>query len=416
MRRVVLIGLDGVPFKLVKDLAYQEVMPNIKEIIKEGFFKDIFSTLPEISSVAWSSIITGANPAQHGIFGFNEIDLNYNLWFPNFRNLKKEPFWLKKNKKSIIINVPSTYPVRRMRGVHISGFVSIDFEKSVYPVSLIPKLKELEYRLDVDSQKAHHSIELFLEDLEKTLEARINTYRFLWNYIEWDIFMLVFTETDRLLHFLWTSYEDKDNYYQFFLDCFNKIDMVIGEIKRKINKDDILLIFSDHGFEKLKKDIFVNRILEENGFLKFSSEREWRNISEYSSAFALDPARIYINSNDKYPNSKISPNQKKRIIEELKSLFFSLEFEGEKIIREIYQKEQIYKGPYLECAPDLVLLPHSGFNLRATLSAEKAISDSIFKGKHTYSDAFLVGEKEIESLSCVSDVIDLGRIINSFLN
>lgn len=413
MRRVVLIGLDGVPFKLVKDLAYQEVMPNIKEIIKEGFLKDIFSTLPEISSVAWSSIITGTNPARHGIFGFNEIDANYNLWFPNFRNLKENPFWCKKDKKAVIINVPSTYPVKEMKGVHISGFVSVEFEKSVYPVSLIPQLEKLGYRLDVDSQKAHYSTKLFLEDLERTLQARINTYKFLWEYIEWEIFMLVFTETDRLLHFLWNSYEEKDIYYQLFLDCFNKIDETIGEIRRKINKDDILLIFSDHGFERLKKDVFINCILEEKGFLKFSSEKEWRDISQDSCVFALDPARIYINSNDRYPKSKINPKDKKKIMEEVKSVFFSLTFEGKKIIKNIYQKEEIYDGPYIEFAPDLLLLPSEGFNLRATLTIQDSISDSIFEGKHTYEGAFLIGKKDFFS-SELSSVIEIGKFINLF--
>ena len=184
-RRIVIIGLDGVPYELIKDLTERSIMSGVKDLIKQGSFLKMTSSIPEVSCVAWSSIITGKNPGEHGIFGFMDLYPNtYKLKFPQYNDLKAKPFWeILEEKKSVIINVPATYPVREMNGVHISGFVSIDIEKSVYPASLIPKLKEMDYRLDVDSEKAHSSLDLFLDDLEKTLQARIKAYRYLWkNY------------------------------------------------------------------------------------------------------------------------------------------------------------------------------------------------------------------------------------------
>ena len=125
------------------------------------------SSIPEISSVAWPSIITGVNPAEHGIFGFVDmIPDSYKFRFPNFKDLKAQPFWNLCAGQSVIVNVPSTYPVRPMNGVHISGFVSIDFEKSVHPQSLLLELRKMDYRLDVDAQKAHTALDEFLEDVD----------------------------------------------------------------------------------------------------------------------------------------------------------------------------------------------------------------------------------------------------------
>ena len=201
--RFIIIGLDGVPYSLLKEFAQAGVMPNTAELIGDGIFREMSSSIPEISSVAWSSIITGENPGQHGIFGFTDLfGDSYKMRFPNFRDLRSRPFWDQLEGESVIINVPSTYPVGEMDGVHISGFVSIDIARSVHPKSLIPKLKDIDYRLDVDSQKAHSSMELFLSDLDKTLDARIETYRYLWENRDWQTFMLVFTGTDRLMHFL----------------------------------------------------------------------------------------------------------------------------------------------------------------------------------------------------------------------
>ena len=37
----VIIGLDGVPFGMIKDLADNNIMPNTSEIISEGIFKKV---------------------------------------------------------------------------------------------------------------------------------------------------------------------------------------------------------------------------------------------------------------------------------------------------------------------------------------------------------------------------------------
>ena len=202
-RRVIIVGLDGVPLGLLTELADKGVMPNTQKVISSSIFRRMQSSIPEVSSVAWSSIITGKNPAEHGIFGFTDLSSNsYQLRFPNFNDLKSQPFWKLINGESVIVNVPSTYPVQEMNGVHISGFVSIDFSKSVFPKSLIPTLKEFDYRLDVDSTLAHQSMDLFLSDLGKSSAASIKTYRHLWKSFDWKVLLFVFSGSEWYKTFL----------------------------------------------------------------------------------------------------------------------------------------------------------------------------------------------------------------------
>ena len=52
--RLVIIGLDGMPYRLIKDLAENDVMPNTRAIIEKGVFSQMESSIPDISSVAWS--------------------------------------------------------------------------------------------------------------------------------------------------------------------------------------------------------------------------------------------------------------------------------------------------------------------------------------------------------------------------
>ncbi|MHC4433617.1 MAG: alkaline phosphatase family protein, partial [Planctomycetota bacterium] len=367
--KTVIIGLDGVPFELVKDFAESGVMPNTASVIADGAFRRMLSSIPEVSSVAWSSMITGKNPGEHGIFGFTDLFPNsYNMRFPNYNDLKEEPFWNCWPGKSVIINVPSTYPVRQMRGAHISGFVSVDMQRSVFPSTLLAELQEMDYRLDVDSQKAHESKDLFLTDLDRALEGRIRCYRHLWNSENWQTFMLVFTGTDRLMHFLWDAYEDNDHqHHEAFLQHFRKIDDAIGEIADQMNDDDLLVMLSDHGFERLEKDVYVNYVLRNSGFLQFTSNNNitLNTIGSGTKAFALDPARIYLNYKDKYPCGTVTQDQKEGILSELEDLFGTLQLDGRKVISQIHRKEQIYSGPFSENAPDLVLIAARGFNLKA---------------------------------------------------
>jgi len=415
--KTVIIGLDGVPFGMMKHFAETGAMPNVAELINGGIFRRMESSIPAVSSVAWSSMITGANPGCHGIFGFTDLfEGSYNTRFPDFRDLKARPFWEQWPGKSVIINVPATYPVRQTDGVHISGFVSVDLAKSVYPKSLLPKLNDLDYRLDVDSQRAHSSMELFLADLEKALEARIRTCRYLWDEIDWRTFMVVFTGTDRLMHFLWDAYEDSQHkYHDYFLAHFRKIDNVIGEIISKLSEEDLIIIHSDHGFERLDKDVYINYVLIDNGFLKFGQDggAVLRNIRPGTKAFALDPGRIYVNLKDKYPCGTVELAEVEELLSQLEDIFGSMEINGRKVIRDIYKREQIYSGLCFENAPDLVLVAGEGFNLKANLKSQVQADKGIFTGKHTQDTAFLIlrGILDKASIADVPVISDIKSII-----
>lgn len=417
--RTIIVGLDGVPFDMLRTLAQTGVMPNTRQLIDRGFFTPMRSSIPEISSVAWSSIITGANPAENGIFGF--IDLvpgSYKLRFPNFTDLQARPFWESCPGQSVIINVPSTYPVRPMNGVHISGFVSIDINKSVHPPSLLPELQKLDYRLDVDSQKAHTDIDAFLDDLDKSLQARIKAYQYLWETYDFQAFMLVFTGTDRLMHFLYSAYDDPDDaHHGFFLDHFRKIDQAIGEIVGKLTDNDLLIMLSDHGFERLDADIYVNALLAREGFLSFkpNSDPAPTSIDTPTKAFALDPARIYLNRKGKYPAGSVAPDNSDACLKDLEDLFSSWEVNGRKVIKDIHRKQDVYAGPYLDQAPDLILIAEKGFNLKGSMASTKIAGKGPFTGKHTYPDAFLlVGDADVFSdFPSQPTVTDAGKFIKS---
>ena len=123
-KRNIIIGLDGVPHALIEKYTRKGIMPVMRKFNMENTFLTMNSSLPEVSSVAWTSAITGVNPGEHGIFGFMDVNKkNYSLYFPDSGDVKFPPFWTK-FRQSAVINVPATYPAQRMNGLMVSGFVT----------------------------------------------------------------------------------------------------------------------------------------------------------------------------------------------------------------------------------------------------------------------------------------------------
>ena len=414
--RNIIIGIDGVPYGLMKDLSDRGIMPNFSKLREDGIFKKMESSIPEISSVAWSSIITGKNPGEHGIFGFTDlIEGTYSLSFPNFNSLKAQAFWHTDDKKYVIINVPSTYPAHELNGFLVSGFISPTFEKAIYPSSYVERLKRMNYKIDVDAEKGHKSKMLLLKELSEVLDQRMKLCDYFWSEFNWNVFMIVFTGTDRLEHFLWDAYEnEKHEHHIDFLNFFKKIDKAMGKINEKMNEDDSLIILSDHGMGSIKSEVNINTCLVKEGFLKIDNDlkKRYNNIMEDTKAFALDPARIYLNRERNYPKGSVKEEDEDKIINQLVEIFDKLEKDGEKVIKRVYRKEEIYYGKYLDRAPDLILLSNPGFSLRGNIGKGEIFTKGIFSGMHTQDDAFLfVKNKKNKNLipdnPKVSDIVGI---------
>jgi predicted AlkP superfamily phosphohydrolase/phosphomutase len=412
--RVVVLGLDGVPYTLLNDLKNTGRIPNMTSIFEKGYFGQMSVCIPEISSVSWSSFMTGNQSGEHGIFGFMDLEPGtYKMYFPNFMHLRAPTLWdalAQRGKKAVVINMPATYPAHEINGVLISGFVAIDINKAVYPPALIPRLNEIGYRIDVDTMKAREDHELLFRDLDATLDSRKRAVDLLWDEIDWDVFIVVVTGTDRLMHFLWNAWEQPEHHYHTpFLDYFEKVDEFVGRLYDRFlgldsskERENQFYMLSDHGFTSIKTEVNLNRWLQENGYLKFQKEQPEAimDIGAGSTAFAMDPSRIYINLKEKYPLGTVDVSDYDRVRQELKQGLEELTFEdGNKITKKIYFKEELYQGPHADRGPDLVVLSHHGYDLKAKVKPDRVFARTNLVGMHSQDDAFFFSSKGTQCTS-----------------
>jgi predicted AlkP superfamily phosphohydrolase/phosphomutase len=414
-KKFMVIGIDGVPYELLKRFADEGVMPNVKRLMDQYSLKQTRAPLPEVSSVSWASFMTGKNPGEHGVFGFTEIDSrDYSYIFPYFPTFPAKPVWEiigTRKKRSIIINLPGTYPIRPMRGMLISGFVAPELEKSVYPVSLLPILKGIGYRVDVDASVGKDNKPAFLKDLFSTLNVRYGFYQSVVRE-EWDLFFFIITGTDRLHHFLFNVVDEPGaEFYGDFLDYYRRVDTIIGEIAADMEMREVpFIILSDHGFVKIKKEVYLSQYLKEWGYLDFGIEKpgDLESITAKTRVFALDPSRLYIHLEGKYKRGRVRKDEYDPLREEIKSRFLGLEIDGEKVMESVYYKEEIYSGPYMEKAPDLVLVSRHGFDLKSGITKNSSYGKTFFEGMHSMDNAVLIDSYGFE-LDEHPNIYDIGR-------
>jgi len=396
-KKFMVIGIDGVPYELLRTLARNGVMPNVKGLMEKYPLERTRAPLPEVSSVSWASFMTGRNPGEHGVYGFMEIDpADYSYIFPYFPAFPVKPVWEiieAQKKRSVIINLPGTYPVRPMNGILVSGFVAPDLEKSVFPRSLLPALKAMDYRVDVDAAAARIDKDAFLKDLFSTLDIRHRFYRSVVEQ-KWDLFFFIITGTDRLHHFFFDAADNPGSpYYEGFMDYYREVDAVVGDIAASMEKKGVpFIILSDHGFVRIKKEVYLSQYLKRWGYLDLEGKRpvDLQSMTEKTKIFILDPSRVYIHLEGKYREGRVKKGEYGRLREEIREKFLGLEIDGEPVIKDVFYKEAIYHGPYLDRAPDLVLLSHHGFDLKSGLTKDSCYGKSFFQGMHSMDNAMLM--------------------------
>jgi len=420
-RRVCVVGLDGVPIGLLRRLADESVMPRVAALLKQGGLQQMRASLPPVSSVSWSSFMTGANPGQHGIFGFTEIAPDsYQLTFPGFDHLAVPTFWDRlgqSGRRCAIINQPATYPARPVPGALVSGFVALKLEKSVWPKDHLPALQRMGYRIDVDTQQAGRDPDGLLDDLAATLQTRRQATSYFWEQERWDYFQVVVTGTDRLHHFLWRAVEREDDpRHEQALSYYRAVDAFISEMWDRFHKGRPaeqegkgFLLLSDHGFCGVTWEVRLNAWLRENGYLDYQTQ-EPESVAEITPgtrAFALDPGRIYLNARGRFAKGCVDPEELPALRQELAARLKELRFESQPVITHVCAREELFHGPQAELGPDLVLLSAPGFDLKGATKGKEVFAATRFQGMHTWDDAFVWSKLPVPNHPEISDLAEV---------
>jgi predicted AlkP superfamily phosphohydrolase/phosphomutase len=426
-RKVAVIGLDGVGMPLVQDLIARGLVPTLARLAAAGTMAPMRSSIPTISSVSWTGFMTGKNPGKHGVYGFTDVKPGtMSLFFPNFGSVRGDTLWDvagRAGKRCIVLNIPNTYPARALNGLLVSGFVAVNLERAVYPATLLPRLRDDGYKIDVDYVNADQRPDHFFADLTATLEARRRAYLTLLREEPWDCFVGVFTECDRLHHYFWSQYVDPAApHHERFLDFYRRLDGVLAELVDALPADIPLFVVADHGHTLIHREFFPNAWLREQGLLRFASDKPKgpADIDPTSKAFVLDPGRVYLLRTGRYPLGTVGDGEAADLLGRLREGFLALHdatpgapADGRPVPR-VFTRDELYHGPCLDAAPDLVIHFNDGYDPKGAMARTELFGRGVLTGMHTYADSlFLVNRPAVDTDGL--DIMDLAPTILALL-
>jgi len=167
-------------------------------------------------------------------------------------------------------------------------------------------------------------------------------------------------------------------------DLYKRMDEMIGRIREQLDDRSALIVMSDHGFKPFRRGVNLNSWLLRNGFLALKEGKaesgEWFDGVDWKKtrAYALGLGGIYLNLNGREAEGIVVPGDEARALkQELAGKLTGL-MDGElgnQAINAIFDREDIYKGPYKENSPDLIVGYSEGY--RASWDSVKGIVGSV---------------------------------------
>jgi predicted AlkP superfamily phosphohydrolase/phosphomutase len=409
--RLVIIGMDGATFELIRPWAKAGYLPSFRRMLERGAHGVLKSTVPWTTLPAWTSFATGKNPGKHGCYDFRlPTDSLGRSRYVTSRDIPGMTFYellVEAGKKVTLINLPVSYPPR-IDGTVITSLMT-QGPNAVFPPSLVDRVPELEdYRIVARS----HTV----DEIRAVEGQRFDCARklFQWN---WDLFFLLFSGSDHISHEMYTGmltgkrpegrrvFEDLDGYLGWFLD--------------NLPADANLMVMSDHGFQTLPGIFYLNSWLAREGYLTLGGDvqpegrtlpssqhegdegRKRLDLGELGRFFFAHPllyrfgkwlyhrARpflpfeprlrsrgvnleqsvayaatneckgVYINDSERFVDGVVDPQDaislREEIIEKLERL---RDPAGREVFARVWRKEDLYWGEHLRSAPDILLESH----------------------------------------------------------
>ena len=209
----------------------------------------------------------------------------------------------------------------------------------------------------------------------------------------------VFDGSDRIQHMFMRFMDDGhparptgekyQKYEAVIPETYSRLDEMLGKVYEKVGIDDpetLVLVLSDHGFKTFRRGINLNSWLHQEGYLVLKEgatvSREWFQDVDWSRtrAFGLGLGGIFLNIKGREAQGFIEEGAEADALatEIAERLTGMRDEELDTIgIRTAYATKGLYKGPYMDRAPDVIVGYEAGW--RASWNGVRGIvNDVIF--------------------------------------
>ncbi len=279
--------------------------------------------------------------------------------------------------------------------------VNIDPDKPVLPIShpkvyatYLAKQQGPYATLGLAEDTSSLSEEKITEDdfLEQAYDIHLERQKMFFDSLQKvrrGLITCVFDGPDRIQHMFWRFMDERhpargsdqkhlEKHRGTIQEMYSRMDDLVGRTREAIDEKTALVVMSDHGFKPFRRGVDLNAWLLENGYLKLkqnatNSANEYLEDVDWSEtqAYAIGLAGIFINQRGREAEGIVKPGTEteelvKQLCEQLTGLADPMC--EEVAIQQAVAREDVYSGPYVDAAPDLIV----GYNVGYRVSWDAA--------------------------------------------
>lgn len=436
-KKLIVIGLDSATLKILLPLVKEDILPTFKKLIDNGVYGILESTIPPITPCAWETAMTGVNPGKHNIFDFFSYTPDYGvevLTSSDRSSLAVWDFLGFAKKKTVVFNYPMGYPPKKIEGIFVAGMNTPGINTTfTFPESIKKEIFHVapSYKIDVLGDHIINGREdLYFNDIVSLTRDHAKALRYLLKKYPWDLSLMFFTQLDRVHHYFYHDIDkahplhNKKKKKNRIIEYYIILDGILKDLLESFPTIPFL-IFSDHGTEALRRDVFIEKSLEEWGLLTFKknyagvldnfltktvlmgrkiiyklgwaqylqrilpgsifsllvqlsgsegkekSYIDWTKTKVYFPTPSSQGLRINLKGREESGIVKVQDYKKARDYVKKKLLELKDPKTGKNIVKRIYMREEIYSGPYVENAQDMIVQTESYYHLQKGIKKGK---------------------------------------------
>lgn len=299
IRQTIVLSIDGFPAYYLTDPKFRSYFPHLSELFQKYGVHEIETVNPSVTYPAHTSMVTGLDPAEHGIYNntlSDPFEKNDGGWMWYAEDIQVPTLWdLAKENRKTTANV--FWPVTVGAG--------IDWNLPQYWRKKIPEDDKL---LRVLSTKdLHKEAELAigspLNDVAKD-EIKLKTATWLFHKKKPDLLFVYTTDLDTNHHGYGPGSEKA---LLRLVELDKAIDEFLQSVGAFTSKGPAVVIVSDHGFHSADFVCAPNVILKQKGYINEETGTYQLTFKSSGGSSILLPA----------PNAVISPSELEGVITEI---------------------------------------------------------------------------------------------------
>lgn len=362
----------------------------------------------------WATINTGTMPGTHGVFDYRQRTTDGTFQETNGGDVLSPCWWhsLEQAGRRVgVVNLPLTFPPRISSGFMISGQDAPGGHPSIMtPTKIFSDLESEFGRYHLkDVFPGGQDRQAYAALLESEIKRQSSVFEWIATNQQWDCLLLYTSGAAMAQHYYWSDMEKDADCGDVIKNTFMATDRMLGRIIEAIDDKNLnVCVVSECGAGPIASGINLNAALKKAGLLAFLGENEMRVAGRKFERKLLSSVRstaqrylpknlyyaanrsflrkwilgrlatqgidwsrthafhrgkgegnIYLNIKGRDIHGIVDPSERNILIEQIINALSDLRApDGRNPISAIHKREDLYNGPCIEAAPDIIIEWH----------------------------------------------------------